>query len=541
MLSYTTTIGDEIGERCGMTKSVMARAVGVVAFLTFVSKILGFFREASLAAVFGSTSDTDAYLVAQTIPYLLGATISYALTTAFIPVYSQMREEQGVEVGSRFATSVIWAVLTVSVLLIGIGEISAEQLVRFVAPGFRGQLADLTTYLSRIILPMMLFQLLSGLFAGILQADGQFGLPTAAGLIQNVSIIVSIVAFGPRYGIKSVAVGALTGAALACVVLVPALSLTRFRWSRGFDLGNYGLRRVGILMLPAIIGAGAGQLNTLVDRMLASGLPEGSVSALNYANRLMQLAPAIIGASVITVVYPTLARLIARNDRRGFTETMVDALGLVHFMLVPVAVGACVLRKPLVRIVFERGAFDAVATEETAWALLFLSIGIAIFTMRDLVGRAYFALQDATTPMILGLVAVGFNIILNLLLVGPLGQGGLALATAAAALIELATGLVVFRRRSPVGFPAQRLLSTVVRTGLAAGVMGVAVWFTHSRIQHMATEAGPFPEIVTVGLTVALGGLVYLAMVLILRVPETIAMINIARRGLGKLRAWRAR
>ena len=519
-----------------MTRSALAKAVGAVAFLTVVSKILGFLREASLAAVFGATSDTDAYLVAQTIPYLLFATVSYALTTTFIPVYSQIREEQGNDASSRFASTVIWAVLSIGIVLVIFGEALAGPLVRLVAPGFDVAIAELTTYLSRIILPMMIFQLLSGVLTGLLQADDQFSIPTAASLLQNVSIIISIVVFGSRYGIAAVAVGTLVGAILSTLVKIPGLRLTGFRWTGAFDRHNPGVRRVGILILPAIVGAGVGELNTLVDRILASGLPEGSVSALNYANRLMQLAPSIIGTSLVTVVYPTLARMAARNDRKGLSKSLSDALGLVHFMLIPIAVGVLVLREPFVRIVFQRGVFDAAATEETAWALLFLSFGIAVFTMRDLVNRAFFALQDTTTPMVLGIVAVGVNIILNLLLVGPLRQGGLALATTVSGFAGLIAGIFAFRRKSAVGFPARRLLSTVLRTGFASVVMGVVVWAAYSKIQSVMRWHGSFLELIPVGLVVALGALVYLLMVWILRVPELMFVLDTARRGLSELR-----
>src|SRR5690606_16291721 len=182
----------------------------------------------------------------------------------------------------------------------------------------------------RILFHMMVFQLLSGVVSGILQADGEFAMPTAAGLAQNVAIIVSILAFGPRYGIASVAVGTLVGAGLALAVQLPALSRTGFCWLAVFNINDPGLRRMLILMLPAVLNAGANQINTLVDRMLASGLPEGRVAALNYANRLMQLAPGIIGASITTVIYPTLAKLAAQKNWDRFNDALVRSLSFVH-------------------------------------------------------------------------------------------------------------------------------------------------------------------------------------------------------------------
>jgi putative peptidoglycan lipid II flippase len=519
-----------------MSRSSLAKAAGVVAFLTVVSKVLGFFREASLAAVFGATFATDAYLVAQTIPYLLFATVSYALTTTFMPAYSHVREARGKDAAFGFARTVMCAVGLLGLLFVMAGEALAVPLVRLVAPGFSGPVAQLTAYLSRIIFPMMIFQLLSGIMTGMLQADGEFAVPTSAGLVQNIAIISSILFFGRIYGITAVAIGTLLGAGLAMVVKVPALRKLGFRWSPAFDFHDPGLRRMAVLMLPAVLGAGAGQLNTLVDRILASGLPEGRVAALSYANRLMQLAPGILGTSVVTVIYPTLATMAARREWKSFTEGLASALSLIHFLLMPVAVGVLVLREPLVRIVFQRGVFDAAATQQTAWALLFLSLGIAIFTMRDLVSRAFFTLQDTTTPMLLGMVTVAINIVLNLLLVGPLEQGGLALATTAASLVGLVLGLWAFHRKSPIGLPGRRLASSVFRTGLASALMGAIVWFAYREIGAVMSAPGVLMELTRVLLTATVGAGVYLMLVWALRVAELQVVVYAARQGAQRFR-----
>ena len=516
-----------------MKRSSLTKAAGIVAFLTIVSKVLGFIREASLAAVFGATYATDAYLVAQTIPYLLFATISYALTTTFIPVYTHVRERNGQEAAFRMANTVMFAVGCISLVFILAGELLAEKLVSVVAPGFEGPVAELTAYLSRIIFPMMIFQLLSGIITGILQADGEFGVPTAAGLVQNVSIISSIIVFGPKYGIGAVALGTLIGSAGATIVKLPALRRTGFRWHWGFNLKDPGLQRMAILIMPAIIGAGAGQLNTVVDRILASGLPEGRVAALSYANRLMGLAPGILGASLVTVMYPTLASLAARREGKGFADNLIDTLGMIHFLLAPIAVGAIVLREPLVRIVYQRGVFDEIATQQTAWALLFLSLGMAIFTMRDLVSRSFFALQDTKTPMITGLVTVGINIVLNFLLIGPLEQGGLALATTIASLCGLILSLWIMHRKVKEPLAIGRLVSSVVRVLMAVGTMGLVVWWSYPRIQGMIPGPGTVAELGRVIATSMEGAAVYALCLRVLRVPELNVAMGVVRRAWG--------
>ena len=174
----------------------------------------------------------------------------------------------------------------------------------------------------------------------------------------------------------------------------------------------------------------------------------------------MQLAPGVLGARSRLFVYPTLAKLAARRDWTRFNDALVRSLSLIHFWLAPVAIGVLVLREPLVRVVYERGAFDAAATSETAWALLFFSLGIALFTMRDLVSRAFFTMQDTKTPLVVGVVTVVINVALNLLLVGPLEQGGLALATVIATTAGFVIGLIGLRRKVPEHLRLGGLLSS---------------------------------------------------------------------------------
>lgn len=518
-----------------MSRATLAKAAGVVAFLTVVSKVLGFIREASLAKVFGATSATDAYLVAQTIPYLLFATISYALTTAFVPVYSQLRVEQGEEAGFHFANQMMWAVLLPALVLLLAGELMAEFLVGLVAPGFGGPVAELTAYLSRIIFPVVVFQSLSGVITGVLQVHGKFAIVAASSLAQNVAIIAATLLFGRRYGIVAVAVGALLGSGLMTAAKLPALKRTGFRCQRLFDIHDPSLRRMGILMLPAILGAGAGQLNTLVDRILASGLPEGRVAALSYADRLMQLTLGVLGAPIVTVIYPALAKVAARRDWRAFSESLANALSLVYFLLMPAAVGMLVLREPVVRIVYQRGVFDAVATQETAWALLFLSLGTATFKMNDLVNSAFFAIQDTTTPVLLGILTVATNVVLNLLLVGPLEQGGLALATVLASVVGLTAGLLALERRLPTGLGARHLLSSAFRTTTTSTIMGGVVWFAYPHIERMLPASGTMLELMRVLSASAVGAVVYVSLAWVMRVSELVMIADIALAAVQKL------
>ncbi|MGE5594227.1 MAG: murein biosynthesis integral membrane protein MurJ [Betaproteobacteria bacterium] len=437
------------------------KAAGIIAFVSVVSKLLGFAREASLAAVFGATYATDAYLVGQTIPMLVFAAVGAALGNTFIPVFCQIRQDRGREAAFRMASSVINATLVLSLGCVAVGEAFAGPLARLVAPGFQGPVHALTVTMSRVMFPMILFQGLSGILTGMLQTEGNFAVPALVSLAFNAVLIASILGLGPVFGIGAVAAGTVAAVAAQAVFQVPALVRLGYRWEPVLDLRDPGLRRIGALVGPVLVATAVGQLGLVVDRVLASSLAEGSVAALNYGNRLMGLVPGVFGLAIITVMYPTLAGFAAERDFARFGRAFAEAAKMINFILVPVAVGMAVLRVPLVRLAFERGAFDARATEATAWALLFFCVGVGVFTLRDMVNRAFFALQDTTTPMIVGAASVGINVVANLLLVGPLKHGGLALGTSLAGVFGV--GVLLWRLRERV-----RALGTTAPTTTTA-------------------------------------------------------------------------
>ncbi|HHY33780.1 MAG TPA: murein biosynthesis integral membrane protein MurJ [Firmicutes bacterium] len=550
------------------------KAAGIIAFVSVVSKVLGFVRETSLAAVFGATYLTDAYLVGQTIPMLVFSAVGAALGNTFIPVFSQVKQERGRSAAFRMANSVINATLLLSIGCIVLGEALAGLLTRLVAPGFEGPVRSLTVSLSRVMFPMVLFQGLSGVFTGMLQTEGNFAAPALVSLAFNAILITSILVLGPAFGIGAVAAGTVAAVGAQALLQVPALVRLGYRWQPILDLRDAGLRRIGALVGPVLVATAVGQLGLVVDRVLASGLAEGSVAALNYGNRLMGLVPGIFGLAIVTVMYPTLASLAAARDLARFGRAFAEAAKMINFVCVPVAVGMAVLRVPLVRLAFERGAFDARATEATAWALLFFCVGVGVFTLRDMANRAFFALQDTTTPMIVGAASVAVNIAANLILVGPLKHGGLALGTSLAGVFGVAVLLWKLRAlvralalsaaarpetgvtseaadqasqaascdrrggdgaswpRSHVerlerlgpelspGIGGRSILSSLWRVLVASAGMGAVVQVVHPALEACAPGAGVLAQGLRLFGSVAVGVVCYAVLVWALKVPE---------------------
>ena len=530
-------------------KEGLLKAAGIVAALSVISKFLGFAREASLAAVFGATYATDAYLMGQTIPVAIFSAVSAALGSTFIPVFSQVRQTHGRDAAYKMVSSVINATVLLAVAFIAIGEFFVDPLTRLVAPGFQGEAYALTVSMTRIMFPMVLFQALSGLLTGMLQADDNFAVPAMTSLAYNIIIIGSILALGPKFGIRAVGGGTVVAIAVQVVLKFPAIARTGYRWSPILNLNDPGLRRMGALTGPVLFATFAGQASTLVNRMLVSGLAEGSLAALNYATRLMGLVPGVVGTSIITVMYPTLSRLSAADDWQRYSKAFSESIKMISFVLVPAAVGMAVLRVPMVRIVFERGAFDSEATQATAWALLFLSPAVALFTLRDMTSRAFYALQDTTSPMVVSIFSAGINIVLNLILVGPLAQGGLALANTLSSAFGAGVLLLILRKKlaasessSPVSLGGKAILNSLWRVLLASGIMGVVVWFTYGATQVHIPGGAVLMQLVRLAIAVLVGIISYVALVFVLRVPEARVVAttvrSASRRILAKTRAY---
>ncbi len=508
-------------------KEGLLKAAGIVAVLSVISKFLGFAREASLAAVFGATYATDAYFMGQTIPVVIFSAVSAALGSTFIPVFSQVRQSHGRDAAYKMVSSVINATVLLAVAFIAIGEFFVDPLTRLVAPGFQGEVYALTVSMTRIMFPMVLFQALSGLLTGMLQADDNFAVPAVTSLAYNIIIIGSILVLGPRFGIRAVGAGTVVAIAAQVVLKLPAIAKTGYRWSPILNPNDPGLRRMGALIGPVLLATFAGQASTLVNRMLVSGLAEGSLAALSYATRLMGLVPGVVGTSIITVMYPTLSRLSAADDWQRYSKAFSESIKMISFVLVPAAVGMAVLRAPMVRIVFERGAFDSEATQATAWALLFLSPAVALFTLRDMTNRAFYALQDTTSPMMVSIFSAGINIVLNFILVGPLAQGGLALANTLSSAFGAGVLLWILRKKlasarspSPVSLGGKAILDSLWRVLLASGIMGVVVWFTHGALEIYIPGSAVLVQLARLFIPVLAGIICYVALVFILRVPE---------------------
>jgi len=498
--------------------------------LFVVSRALGLVRQMVIGALFGTSSDLDAYLAAARVPEMIFMVVAGgALGSAFIPTFTEHLAKEDRAGAWRLASAVVNLALIALTTTAGLMAAFAPVLVRTaIAPGFAPPQQALTTRLLQWMLVSPVIFGVSGVVMGALNAHQHFLLPALAPSIYNLSIIGGALLLGPRLGVGGMAIGVVVGAALHLLVQVPGLMRHGARYAPTLGLDNPSVREVGRLMAPRVLGTAIAQLNFVVNNSLASGLGEGAVSAINFAWLLMLLPQGVFAQAVGTAAFPTFAAQAARGERAEMRRTLAATLRAVFGLALPATVGLLVMGRPLVALLFERGAFEAASTEAVAWALAFYALGLVGHAGLEIIARAFYALHDTFTPVWVGGLAMGLNVALSLTLprafelAGWPVHAGLALANSAATLLEL-VGLVLLIRRRMDGLEGRRTLVGLAKSGLAALVMGAALLGWQVALPRAST-------VVVGGGGVVLGAAVYLGAALVLRVEELWAMVGRLRR-----------
>lgn len=457
----------------------MAGAALMVMLFFVASRLTGLLREIVIGAQFGTSAELDAYLAAFRVPDILFQLVAGgALGSAFIPTFTEIRARRGNEAGWLLFSRILNLVTLLLVVLAALSALLAEPLMRLlIAPGFPPEQQTLAADLMRWMLLSTVIFGASGLVMGALNSVQHFLLPAAAPVLYNGSILIAAWLLAPRFGVHGLVIGVVVGALLHLLVQLPALLRRKVRYRFSVTFQDDGVREVARLMGPRVLGLLFVQINFLVNTILASGLESGSLSALNYAWLLMLLPQGIFAQAVATVAFPTFAALVAEGRREKLGQTLEQILGMVFFVTLPAALFLFVLRIPLIEILLERGSFDEQSTAAVAYALQFYALGLVAHALVEISVRAFYALHDTFTPVLVGIGAMGLNILLSLMWVHSLSYGGLALANSVATGLEMLLLLYLLRGRLG-SISWRRLASQSGRALLAAiGAAGVlALW-----------------------------------------------------------------
>lgn len=455
--------------------------MGTVSFFTLLSRISGFVRDMVIAHGFGVGMAADAFFVAQKLPNFLRRLFAEgAFSTAFVPVlggYIAKGDEAEVR---EVVQSVYGMLVAILVTVVLVCQIFMPVLIMIIAPGFVSDpdKFGLTVDLTRITFPYILFIALVSLAAGVLNSHHRFALPAFTTVLLNVCIIGGAYLLSPLFAepAMGLALGVFLGGAAQLSIQYPALRRLgvplRWRWNPRHP----AIGRILRLMGPSVVGVSVAQIGLLFDLFIASFLPQGSVSYLYYADRLVEFPLGIIGIAMATAILPALTAKAAREDLAGMRSDLDFTLRLMVLINLPATVGLILLGEPLLAMLFQRGAFSPEATRLTYQALVAFSMGLIAFSGVKILAPAFYALHDTKTPMRIAVGCLTFNMVMNLLLMGPMQHVGLALSTTLAAYLNV--GLLLWQLSRRVGFhPGAGFLSALWRSMVATACMaGLLYW-----------------------------------------------------------------
>jgi putative peptidoglycan lipid II flippase len=523
----------------------VARSAGIVSIAVMGSRVLGLVREQVFAAYFGAGFLNDAFQVGFRIPNTLRDLFAEgALSAAFVKTFTDYSLKKSEEEAWRLASMVLNALAIVLSIITILGIIFSPQIVATIAADFSPEKKALATTLTQIMFPFILMVALAAVAMGVLNTKGRFGIPASASTLFNVGSIVGGLACAywlsgggwektrdtgalpsdaAQWAIIGMAIGTLIGGSLQFLIQVPSLLRVGFRFRAIVSFTDPGVRQVMRLMAPAIVGTAAVQINVLINTFFASGI-EGGPSWLGYSFRLMQFPIGVFGVAIGTATLPTISRFAARGDIQGFRSTLSSSLGLVFLMTIPSACGLVVLGRPIISLIYERGAFTTTDTEMVATALAAYSVGLAGYAAIRVLSPAFYALDDARTPMIISLISIIINTIASYLFRGwfaayGYAHAGLALSTSAVALINF-FALAYLMRRKIRRLEGRRILSSFVRIALASMALSVACYFTYTGLVALLGERGLRARLIETLVPIAVGGLVFFVAARLLGVRE---------------------
>jgi len=513
---------------------VVASATLSIIVITAFTRVLGFAREQGLAMMFGAGPQADAFMVASTIPGMLFGTVAGAVGAAFLPVFTEYLSGDRREEAWELATGLLNAMLLASTALSALGMLLAPWLVTAIAPGFDVD----TSYLSSRLLVMMFPTIVAtGVFtvvAAILHTRRHFIVPALGPLVRNIILILAIYLLTADWGMTAVAGAMLAGAGVEILMVLTMASRNGLRHRWGIPWRHPGLLRVLTLSVPLMLGGLAGQAYLIIDRRLASALEPGSISALAFANRLVQLPLGLFVLAIATVLYPLFSEYASRRDHPALAHSIQFGLRLVAVITIPASVGLIVLREPIIRLLFQRGEFDARATQLTAVAVLCYGIGMLFVAANQVLVRGFHARQDMMTPLLIGGATFCVNVLSAFLLVRPLGHAGLALANSIGAISGSLLLLAGLGRALPL--PYGRLLRSLAQLLLASLAMGGSAYLGYLGAQRVF--GGRWSGLLEVGAGIGVGCLVYALILWRLRLPETQTVLALVRertrRGSGR-------
>jgi putative peptidoglycan lipid II flippase len=525
----TPFVPPEFDERPGR----LGRSTAFFSIATAFSRVAGLVREIVAASYFGITGPMSAFTIAFQVPNLVRSLFAdAAIQAAFVPVFTEELEKGNKREAFRLASTLIYLVTLVLGAVTAVFVLAAPLIIPIFAPGFSGEILDLTVTLSQILFPILILLGVTGMVVGVLNSYDRFAAFAIAPFFWNVVIILVLVLLEPAFHgndrIYAYAIGVLVGTVVQLAIPAFDLRNTPFRFTRDIDWRLPEVRRVLLLMLPVTLSLGLINFNLLINSFFGTLVSDQGPAAIDKAFRIYMLPQGIFSVAVATVVFPTLARFAARREYDNLRATMANGMRQILLLLVPAAALVLVLSVPITRLVYQRGEFDAEQTHLVAQALFWFAFSLPFNGLFLLLSRTFFSLQRPWVPTAISGINLAVTAIVALVLYSPFGVGGIVVGTVVATIISVLAQAVILRGQLG-GIELGRFLDNAVRVTIAAAVLaGVSylVWYGLDQ----ALGRNLIAQIVSLGVALLAGFATYLAAVLALQVPEANQILRLLRR-----------
>lgn len=510
----------------------ITRSAGLVGSLTFLSRIAGYVRDMVIAYFFGASASTDAFWVAFRIPNLLRRLFAEgSLTISFIPVFTDYLEKGNKEEAKKVADTVFTLLLTLLIVVSIAGVALSPYIIKIFAAGFDTETFDLAVTLNRYMFPYILFISLTALSMGVLNSLRHFFAPAISPAVSNICIIAAIFFIHRSLSVPiySAAAGVMLGGVLQLVIQFPFLKARGFLFGFSKSFSHPAVKRIALLIVPQLFGVAVYQLNIIVNTQYASFMPQGSISYLYFAERLIEFPLGIIAVSIATVLLPSLSSHVSKGEFGKFRETYSYTLRLMLFILIPALVGLIVLREPICNLLYQRGEFSYAATVFTSQALFGYAIGLWAVGGIRITAPAFYAMQDTKTPVIIAFIAFIANAVLGYVLGFKFGllHTGLAISSSVSSIINFLLLFYLVEKR--VGdIKVRSILALSAKLIVISLIMGFAAW-KFSGLADWSDAQFSWQKIGILAGSIAISGVVYLILAKLLRVKESDFLFGLFR------------
>jgi len=520
------------------TTTQVAKSAGSVGIAVFSSRILGLIREQVMAVLFGAGYYMDAFVVAFRIPNLLRDLFAEgALSAAFVTVFTDYDQKKGTEATWRLANNVLLTLTLLLSLITILGMIFSEEIIRVMAPEFdriQGKIA-LTQLLTNIMFPFLILISVAAVVMGILNTKGRFFIPAMASTFFNLGSIVGGIFcawWAPTFGqppIVGMAVGTLIGGFLQLAVQIPSLKKSGFEWRPHINLKDKGLRRIMILMIPAVIGLSASQINIFINTNFAARCAQGSVSWLNYAFRLMQFPIGLFGVAISIATLPVISRHASQKNIKALKSTYISSLTMAFLLTIPASFGLAFLAKPIIRLIFEHGRFNAQDTVHTAEALIYYAVGLFAYSSVKIIVPVFYALKDTKFPVIASFLTVACNVAFVSLTLDIFQHKAIAFSTSITMIFNFVfLSAVLFRKVG--GYDLKALLRSFLKIVLASLIMGLSAYYLYQGLGLILNTEGIYDQFIALALVILAAVLIYFFLIRWLGIQEMNDVLNSVKK-----------